>query len=129
MLLFYVLSHPTFAQRLSFHHYTQKDGFISDGISCLFQDSRGYLWIGTDAGLSVYDGASFRNFRSTDGLALDFINCITESTIMPGTLWIGTNGGGISQLQQMLPLRFSSQRFYWTLSYPSGVGQCWHRNQ
>jgi ligand-binding sensor domain-containing protein len=83
-------------QILSFQNYTSKDGLPANGIRPLFQDSRGYLWIGTAEGVSVYDGAVFTNYRTGDGLSMNHITCITESRISPGVIWIGTQGGGLN---------------------------------
>ncbi len=84
-------------QVLPFHPYTSKDGLVSNQVTALFQDSRGYLWIGTQEGLSVFDGTLFMNFTTKDGLADNAVNCFFESRHAPGTIWIGTNGGGISK--------------------------------
>ena len=88
----------SFAQLYPFDHYTSKDGLLTDFVLSLCCDSRGYMWIGTNDGLSRYDGDAFRNYTIADGLALSRVTCITESRKEPGTLWIGTNGGGISKL-------------------------------
>ncbi|MCI0698592.1 histidine kinase [candidate division KSB1 bacterium] len=84
------------AQILSFRNYTSKDGLLANGIRPLFQDSRGYLWIGTAEGVSVYDGAAFINYRTGNGLSMNHITCITESRASPGAIWIGTQGGGLN---------------------------------
>ncbi len=85
------------AQVYPFRTYTTQNGLISNTINDMFQDSRGYLWIATFDGLSLYDGNSFTNYTSLDGLAHHLPWCVTESRRVPGTLFIGTNGGGISQ--------------------------------
>lgn len=90
-------------QMLPFVYYTPREGLISNGVNSLCQDSRGYLWIGTSEGLSVFDGDRFTNYRTNEGLALNYVTAITESRVSPGTMWIGTLGGGIS--------RFSNGRF------------------
>jgi signal transduction histidine kinase len=48
--------------------YTTGNGLADMTICSLFQDLRGYLWIGTQAGLSRFDGLGFRNYYTTDGL-------------------------------------------------------------
>jgi ligand-binding sensor domain-containing protein len=84
------------AQVHSFQYYTMKEGLLADGINALFQDSRGYLWIGTAEGVSVYDGHGFTSYRARNGLATNFVTCITESRRVPGTIRIGTSAGGVS---------------------------------
>jgi ligand-binding sensor domain-containing protein len=95
------------SQVLPFHTYTTKEGLISNTITSLTQDSRGYIWIGTYEGLSVYDGSTFRNYTTSDGLAHSVVWTIIESKRSPGTMFIGTNGGGISQFRNG---RFTSRR-------------------
>jgi signal transduction histidine kinase/ligand-binding sensor domain-containing protein len=86
------------AQILPFHTLTTTDGLAGNRITALCQDSRGYLWIGTFDGLSVYDGLTFKNYTVTDGLAQSLVWCITESRRSPGIMWIGTEGG-LSKIQ------------------------------
>jgi len=66
-----------------------------DGLShecgCLLEDSEGNIWIGTDNGLSRYDGRRFVNFTDKDGLAGNRIQCIHQSK--NGDLWIATLNG------------------------------------
>lgn len=58
------------------------------------QDSIGRIWIGTSEGISVYDGQSFENISSTDGLRNEIINCFFE--VRTGKMLIGTNGAGVA---------------------------------
>ena len=90
----------SFSQILPFDHYSSKDGLLSDYVLAICADSRGYLWIGTNDGLSLYDGDAFRNYTVADGLAFSRITCMIESGADPGTIWIGTNGGGVSRLKE-----------------------------
>ncbi len=91
--------HESAAQVLPFHTFTTIHGLISNTINDLFQDSRGFLWIATFDGLSVYDGYTFTSYTSLDGLAHHLPWCVTESRHSPGTLLIGTNGGGVSRFR------------------------------
>jgi len=74
-----------------------KDGLISNYVQSILQDSRSYLWIGTSAGISVFDGYSFKSYSSSDGLPEGSIRCFCESVKRPGLLWIGTMRDGIYQ--------------------------------
>jgi ligand-binding sensor domain-containing protein len=90
---------PGYSQSLPFRNYTSNDGLLSNYSLALCNDSRGYLWIGSNDGLSRYDGISFRNYTVANGLAFSRVTCILESHQHPGMMWIGTNGGGVSRLE------------------------------
>ncbi|MBK8568103.1 MAG: hypothetical protein IPN76_33540 [Saprospiraceae bacterium] len=49
--------------RMAFDRFSVEDGLCSNFISCIFQDSRGFLWVGTDDGLNRYDGYQFKQYR------------------------------------------------------------------
>jgi ligand-binding sensor domain-containing protein/two-component sensor histidine kinase len=84
---------PLHAQQYPIHTYTMKDGLPAMGITALFQDSRGFLWIGTGEGVSIFDGLEFTNYSVADGLSGNHITHIIESIRSPGTMFISTYGG------------------------------------
>lgn len=92
-------------QVLPFRHYTQKDGLISNRVTCMTQDSRGFLWVGTGEGVSIFDGVSFKNFTTEDGLSFNFTISIVESKTVPGRMWIGT-GRGVTLYENGVFTRF-----------------------
>src|SRR4051812_2857206 len=47
-----------------FINYTTKNGLVHNRATKCLQDSRGFLWIITENGLSRFDGYQFRNFQS-----------------------------------------------------------------
>src|SRR5262249_23924573 len=49
-------------------------GLASDKLRFLGVDQRGWLWVGTDNGVEVFDGASWRHYSSSDGLVWDYCN-------------------------------------------------------
>ncbi|SEP04655.1 Two component regulator propeller, partial [Mucilaginibacter gossypiicola] len=49
-------------------NYSAPDGLLSSRVNYLTQDSRGFIWIATDKGVSRFDGQHFKNFTSADGL-------------------------------------------------------------
>ncbi len=83
------------AQVLDVDHFTIEDGMSQTSVNCIIQDSRGFLWAGTQDGLNKFDGYSFSVFKNepsdTNSLSNNFINCIYED--IDGNLWIGTNLG------------------------------------
>lgn len=89
--------HP---QILPFEHYSLKNGLLSTWTNSIFQDSRGYLWIGGDEGVSVYDGVRFKNYGVTDGLPVSQIWSVYESRKSPGAILIGTHGAGLVTFEQ-----------------------------
>ena len=49
---------------LIFNRLSVKDGLVFPSVRSLLQDQRGFLWVGTAAGPSRYDGYSFTNYSS-----------------------------------------------------------------
>ena len=64
----------------------------ADMVNDILEDSRGYLWFATNAGLIRYDGNYFVQFTIKDGLPSNAIRQIMESR--DGTLWLGTGNTG-----------------------------------
>lgn len=48
-----------------FRHYNIENGVSSNNISTLFQDQKGYIWIGTENGLNRFDGNQFTLYQKT----------------------------------------------------------------
>jgi signal transduction histidine kinase/ligand-binding sensor domain-containing protein len=72
---------------------------IGNGIiTHVAQDARGLIWFGTPEGLVRYDGYRTRVYRHIPGDPSSIIDDYVRS-LMPrsdGTLWVATQGGGIS---------------------------------
>ncbi|MDI9339238.1 MAG: two-component regulator propeller domain-containing protein [Sediminibacterium sp.] len=79
------------AQHYNFTHYSTESGLAQSQVMCIAQDKNGYLWLGTLAGLSKYDGRKFINYSVKDGLIDNQIFSII--TDRRSGLWIGTTGG------------------------------------
>jgi signal transduction histidine kinase/ligand-binding sensor domain-containing protein/DNA-binding NarL/FixJ family response regulator len=79
--------------------YTTRDGLPMNSVKKVFQDSRGYIWVGTQEGLVRFDGARFKLYDKSrnPGLRSNFIRDIVEDHA--GNLWLATSGGGISRLE------------------------------
>ena len=79
---------------LLFDRFTSKDGLPDNRIRAIFQDSRGFLWLGTMNGLSKYDGYTFKNYYKTNdagSISGNWTNSICEDG--SGNFWIGTISG------------------------------------
>lgn len=49
-------------------NYTFEDGLASNHVYAISQDSLGYIWVATEAGLSRFNGKEFYNFTTKNGL-------------------------------------------------------------
>ncbi len=78
-----------------FSHYKVSDGLSQSEILCIFQDSEGYMWFGTQNGLNKFDGYSFEQFfndpADSSTISNNWIFAIAEDA--EGNIWIGTKGG------------------------------------
>ncbi|NPA37180.1 MAG: hypothetical protein GXO47_10070 [Chlorobi bacterium] len=78
-----------------FKHLTTENGLPGNIINSLLQDNKRYIWIGTDKGLSRYDGNYFKNYFSVpdDSTTLpdNYVMCIKQDSI--GNIWVGTRNG------------------------------------
>lgn len=66
--LLFIFSDQAAAQEYSYNHYNTKDGLAGATIYSMAQDQDGFIWFGTEAGLSRFDGTHFKNFTLADGL-------------------------------------------------------------
>ncbi|MBL7111490.1 MAG: SpoIIE family protein phosphatase [Bacteroidales bacterium] len=97
LIILISIGHSSFSQvnRLKTDLFTIMEDLTQTHINVVFQDSIGFLWIGTQDGLNKYDGYSFKPYRNqptdTSSLSNNFIRAIDED--QQGNLWIATNGG------------------------------------
>lgn len=85
----------TMAQQFYFTGYSIGDGLSQSVVNCIFQDSRGFLWIGTQNGLNRFNGYKFEvyTYNPDDSCSIpnNWIYAIAEDK--DANLWIGTKGG------------------------------------
>ena len=81
-----------YSQQYFFRRYSVEEGLPLSSIFCLLQDSRDYIWMGTDgAGVTRFDGNKFETFTTTDGLSGNVVRSLFEDS--KGNIWIGTDNG------------------------------------
>jgi diguanylate cyclase (GGDEF)-like protein len=61
-------------------------------------DRRGWVWLGSDLGLAVWNGHDWRHVTQESGLIWDDVNQGIMSEAPDGSLWIGTSNG-VAHLQ------------------------------
>jgi ligand-binding sensor domain-containing protein/signal transduction histidine kinase/DNA-binding response OmpR family regulator len=80
-----------------FNNYSISEGLSDNFIHCIFQDSKGWIWIGTSYGILRYDGYNFiklqTNSPESESLGKTLVRTIYEDK--SGVLWIGTENQGI----------------------------------
>lgn len=88
--------------------YTEKDGLLNDYILCLFQDSKGRLWIGTDGnGIYRYFNHQFINYSANKGLPGSVVFKFFEDSSQH--LWVATNSG-LSKLKDDSFVSYTKQQ-------------------
>lgn len=80
-----------YSQEPSYRALTTQNGLAQNQVVAFLQDSKGFVWLGTKAGLSRFDGLKFRNFYEEDGLPDSFISTITECP--EGNIYVLTRKG------------------------------------
>ncbi len=77
---------------LTFEHLTNHQGLLGNEVHCLLQDSRGYMWFGTEKGLNRYDGYGFTVYKHEPGNPSSIVDAKVQSLWedKQGTLWVGT---------------------------------------
>ena len=82
-------------QDVQFEHFTTEDGLATNAVNTMLQDSKGFLWFGTDAGLHRYDGYHFTLYQADPddphSLSSDQVLALYEDR--EDGLWVGTAGG------------------------------------
>lgn len=78
-----------------FDHLSIEQGLSHSAVSTIFQDSKGFLWIGTGGGLNKYDGYTFERYHSyakdTNSPINNSSNLIYEDN--KGLFWLGSDFG------------------------------------
>lgn len=68
---------------------TMQDGLADNSITSIYKDDDGFMWFGTNNGLSRYDGKTIRNFKPAEGyipnaaivrLSNDYLGVISNGT-------------------------------------------------
>jgi ligand-binding sensor domain-containing protein/signal transduction histidine kinase len=72
-----------------------QDGLPQNSIQAITQTTDGYLWIGTPEGLVRFDGARFVVFDRANTPAFQDDSILTLRPAPDGSLWIGSEGGGL----------------------------------
>ena len=82
-------------EHMNFKNITIEEGLTQGTVEALFQDSKGYIWIGTNDGLQRYNGYKFKIYRveedNKNSLVNNYILDIKEDA--SGNIWVATANG------------------------------------
>ena len=96
-ILFVLLSLGTKAEIYNFSRLDNTHGLSNNQIECIFKDSRGFMWFGTNFGLNRYDGYQVKVFLSSknnpNSLLYNPVPKIQED--FRGNLWITGNPAAV----------------------------------
>ena len=90
-LLLLLLTLPAYAQELYFKPFYSFQNLPSFETYFSLQDSKGNIWVSSDAGVSRYDGNSVTHFTTKDGLVENVIFKIYEDS--KGRIWFSSLSG------------------------------------
>lgn len=123
------------AEHLPIKTYGVADGLLRDNVFKIRQDSRGFLWFCTVDGISRYDGYSFKNFTTADGLPDRHVNDFLETK--DSVIYISTDVGLARLNPTGLSIASSENPLFTTILAPDGkvrrftvlyqddIGQIW----
>jgi ligand-binding sensor domain-containing protein len=89
--------HTGIDSKINWDVYQNSDGLADNYVQSITQDSAGFLWIGTKAGISKFKDGTFINYTVQDGLINDNVNDVNID--IEGNIWFATDGG-VSKLIQ-----------------------------
>ncbi|MBN1196813.1 MAG: diguanylate cyclase [Candidatus Aminicenantes bacterium] len=88
-----------FAVQYPIIYYKTSDGLPQNYITALAQDSDGFIWVGTQSGIGIFNGDDFvRTLSTTEGLPGSYINDLVAGP--DNRIWVATDEG-IALMQSM----------------------------
>jgi two-component sensor histidine kinase len=84
------------AQNPYISHFTTTDGLSSNTVYYLFQDSKKFIWMATDAGVIRYDGSESVCFNKNNGLSCNEVLRIDEDS--SGRIWCMNLNGTVNYI-------------------------------
>ncbi len=73
------------------HHYTTRDGLLSNKVNRIAVDHLNHVWLATDRGINRYDGKQWYSYKLSEPYSKH--NCTSITSGKTGRIWVGTSGG------------------------------------
>lgn len=112
----FCLNISIFGQTKPSYLFTEEDGLANNSVRAITKDNNGYLWIGTDNGISIYNGSTFKTIIDVDDLPSRKVWSIAMDE--SNNTWVACYGGGLVKISNnkidtilYLPLQRYSNSF------------------
>lgn len=79
------------------HHFTSYRELTGDVILTIKKTSDGDIWVGTNAGITIFSVDGIKKITAEDGLVRGDIRSIFEDR--DGVIWVGSYGAGLSRIE------------------------------
>ncbi|MCX6244941.1 MAG: ATP-binding protein [Bacteroidetes bacterium] len=115
LIAFLLCPRAVLPQQYFFSNYSLEEGLSQSVVNCLYQDSRGFIWAGTQNGLNKFNGYAFEiysyNPSDTNSLSNNWVYSVAEDR--DGDLWICTKRG----LNKFIRKENRFQRIHYATGY------------
>jgi ligand-binding sensor domain-containing protein/signal transduction histidine kinase len=119
LIAFLLLPMAVLPQQYFFSAYSLGEGLSQSVVNCIYQDSRGFIWAGTQNGLNRFNGYTFEiysyNPSDTNSLSNNWVYSLSEDR--EGDLWVCTKSG----LNRFIRKENRFQRIHYATGYSRDV--------
>jgi ligand-binding sensor domain-containing protein/signal transduction histidine kinase len=86
-----------------FQHWSTGQGLAHEIVTALAQDGDGFIWVGTQGGLSRWDGYRFKHYqkdpKDPNSLPDSYVEVLHTDRL--GRLWVGTSSAGLAMYDKV----------------------------
>ena len=81
----------------AWRRFTAEEGLAGSRVQAIAEDALGRIWLGTETGISIWNGVRFVNLTRSTGLPVADIRALLADE---ESVWIGSAGGGLYRFAQ-----------------------------
>lgn len=103
LIIYIIVGFTTSAQSIpQIDVLSSEHGLSQTVVNCILQGKDGFLWIGTQDGLNMYDGQKFIVYQNNpvDSLSISNNYILSMCEDDEGYLWVGTMAGGLNRFDK-----------------------------
>lgn len=108
------------------HLLTMQDGLADNKVNCIYKDKDGFMWFGTDNGLSRYDGSFIRNFN-LESISYTNVSAINELSDHCLGIMLGKTLHGFNRLtEKFVPIEIDGTEQFELIQFiTKHKNRCW----